>query len=91
MMLETVRLTQVRKEKLLPDLFESVSKVVVSICEVGFELNSVVEGLDGVGEVSEVVVAAAQVAVSDGKVWFAAVKIITINFVARYFAQPNLA
>ena len=68
MMLKTVRLTQVRKEKLLPNLFESVSKVVVSICEVGFELNGVVEGLDGVGEVSEVVVAAAQVAVGDGEV-----------------------
>lgn len=54
--------------KVNPDLFESVSKVVVSICEVGFELYGVVEGLDGVGEVSEVVVAAAQVAVRDGEV-----------------------
>ena len=57
--------------KISPDLFESVSKVVVSICEVGFELNGVVEGLDGVGEVSEVVVAAAQVAVGDCEVCIA--------------------
>ena len=49
-------------------LFQSVSEIIISVCKVWFELNGVVEGLDGAGKVPEIVVAAAQIAMGDREV-----------------------
>ena len=56
------------KDCLFIDLFESVSEIIISVCEVWFELNGVVEGLDGAGKVPEIVVAAAQITMSNREV-----------------------
>ena len=58
-----------RRMRRRPDLSESISQVIKGIWEVGFELNRIFERTDGSIHLPLVIIAAAQISVSNSKVW----------------------